>query len=164
MSLPTSWRTTALLAAKVLVSVAMLWFLFHRLHWERIGPALGHADGRWIAAAAGLLILSNLLASYQWGRLLGAVDIRLPFWKVAAYYHVGLFFNNFLPANVGGDLARTLDASRQLKDSTTGVDVRITYAAGKLTVRPASGASALYNMSLRYDAEYGEPVDRKSVV
>ena len=53
---------------------------------------------------------------------------------------------------------RTLDASRQLKDSTTGVEVRITYAAGKLTVRPASGASALYNMSLRYDAEYGEPV------
>ncbi len=112
MSAPTSWRTALLLAAKMVVSVALLWFLFHRLQWANIGPTLGHADPRWVAAAAGLLILSNLLASYQWSRLLGAVDIGLPFWKVAAYYHVGLFFNNFLPANVGGDFARTLDASR----------------------------------------------------
>ena len=112
MSAPTSWRTALLLAAKMVVSAALLWFLFHRLQWARIGPALGHADPRWVAAAAGLLILSNLLASYQWSRLLGAVDIALPFWKVAAYYHVGLFFNNFLPANVGGDFVRTMDASR----------------------------------------------------
>ena len=41
-----------------------------------------------------------------------AVEIRIPFWKVCAYYHVGLFFNNFLPANIGGDIARVLDASR----------------------------------------------------
>jgi len=53
---------------------------------------------------------------------------------------------------------RTLDASRQLKDSAAVIDVRITYAAGKLTVRPVSGTNALYNMSLKYDAAHGEPV------
>ena len=141
MSLPTSWRTMALLTAKVLVSVALLWFLFHRLHWERIGPTLGHADGRWIAAAAGLLILSNLLASYQWGRLLGAVDIRLPFWKVAAYYHVGLFFNNFLPANVGGDLARTLDASRSGSSRATALS---TVVLDRLIGTVALGGIAVF--------------------
>jgi uncharacterized protein (TIRG00374 family) len=31
---------------------------------------------------------------------------------VSAYYFVGQFFNNFLPANVGGDFMRTVDASR----------------------------------------------------
>jgi uncharacterized protein (TIRG00374 family) len=59
-----------------------------------------------------VLIASHLLASYQWGRLLGAAGIELPFWKVSAYYFVGQFFNNFLPANVGGDFMRTVDASR----------------------------------------------------
>jgi len=102
----------ALLAAKVAVSVLLFAWLLGRVDWSAIGPTLGHATPFWIAASAGLLFASHLLASWQWGRLLRAAGIGLPFWKVVAYYHVGLFFNNFLPANVGGDLARTLDASR----------------------------------------------------
>ena len=105
-------RTVLLLTAKVVVSLLLFGWLFRRVQWAQIGPALGHADRSWVAAAAVVLFASHLLASYQWGRLLRAAGIELPFWKVAAYYHVGLFFNNFLPANVGGDFARTLDASR----------------------------------------------------
>ena len=112
MSAGRSPRTIALLALKILVSVALFVWLFRRLQWSSIGPALRHADSAWVAGAAVLLLASHLLASYQWGRLLAAVGIELPFWKVASYYHVGLFFNNFLPANVGGDFARTLDAAR----------------------------------------------------
>ena len=112
MSAGRSPRTIALLTLKVLVSVALFVWLFRRLQWSAIGPVLRHADPAWVGGAALLLLGSHLLASYQWARLLGAVEIELPFWKVASYYHVGLFFNNFLPANVGGDLARTLDAAR----------------------------------------------------
>src|SRR5262249_19599794 len=32
--------------------------------------------------------------------------------RACAYYHIGLFFNNFLPANIGGDIARVADSSR----------------------------------------------------
>jgi len=53
-----------------------------------------------------------VLGSWQWDQLLAAVGIQIPFWKVCAYYHVGLFFNNFLPANIGGDLVRIADATR----------------------------------------------------
>jgi len=105
-------RTVLLLTAKVVVSLLLFGWLFRRVQWSQIGPALRQADPAWIAAAAAVLIASHLLASYQWSRLLAAAGIELPFWKVAAYYHVGLFFNNFLPANVGGDFMRTLDASR----------------------------------------------------
>jgi len=59
-----------------------------------------------------VMLASNVLGAFQWNRLLATVGIRIPFWKVVAYYHVGLFFNNFLPANVGGDFARVVDASR----------------------------------------------------
>jgi uncharacterized protein (TIRG00374 family) len=52
------------------------------------------------------------VGSWLWGRLLRAQGVRIPFQKVAAYYFVGLFFNNFLPSNVGGDIARISDASR----------------------------------------------------
>lgn len=112
MSTGTSPRAIALLTFKVLVSVALFVWAFQKVSWESIGPALGHANPAWVVAAVLLLVVSHLLASYQWSRLLSTAGVRLPFWKVAAYYHVGLFFNNFLPANVGGDLARTLDVAR----------------------------------------------------
>jgi uncharacterized protein (TIRG00374 family) len=105
-------RTVLFLTAKVVVSLLLFGWLFRRVQWAQIGPALSQADPTWVWASAGVLLASHLLASYQWGRLLGAAGIELPFWKVSAYYLVGQFFNNFLPANVAGDFMRTLDASR----------------------------------------------------
>ncbi|HEY6867831.1 MAG TPA: lysylphosphatidylglycerol synthase transmembrane domain-containing protein [Candidatus Eisenbacteria bacterium] len=101
-----------LLLAKIAISAALMVFLFRRVPIGSIGDVLGHARGEWLAAAAALLLFSNVLGSYQWHRLLEVVGIRIPFWKTCAYYHVGLFFNNFLPANIGGDIARVMDAAR----------------------------------------------------
>ncbi|MBI5709572.1 MAG: flippase-like domain-containing protein [Candidatus Eisenbacteria bacterium] len=101
-----------LLGAKMALSLGMMVFLFSRIPLAGVAHALRQADPRWLVAAAALLLFSNALGAHQWNRLLHAAGIRIPFWKVFSYYHVGLFFNNFLPANIGGDLARVLDASR----------------------------------------------------
>jgi hypothetical protein len=106
------WRGALLLAGKIVFSLGLLAFLFARIPLHEVGLTLRGARFTWLAAAAGLLLASNVLGAYQWQWLLRTVEIRIPFWKVLAYYHVGLFFNNFLPANVGGDLVRVLDASR----------------------------------------------------
>ncbi len=106
------WKGIALIAAKMALSLGMMVFLFSRIPLASVTHALRQADPRWLAGAAALLLFSNTLGSHQWNRLLHAAGIRIPFWKVFSYYHVGLFFNNFLPANIGGDLARVLDASR----------------------------------------------------
>src|SRR5262245_15758777 len=105
-------KRALLLIAKVAVSAGLMVFLFRRIPIESVAAALRHARPEGLAAAAALLLLSNVLGSYQWGRLLEVAGIRIPFWKTLAYYHVGLFFNNFLPANIGGDIARVMDASR----------------------------------------------------
>jgi uncharacterized protein (TIRG00374 family) len=106
------WRGTSLLAAKVIFSLGLMVFLFARIPLAELGAALRGVSPGWLVAAAGLLLASNVLGAWQWQWLLRAVEIRIPFWKVLSYYHVGLFFNNFLPANVGGDFARVLDAAR----------------------------------------------------
>jgi glycosyltransferase 2 family protein len=106
------WRATLLMLLKLTFSLGLIVFLLGRIPLDQLRDALRLARPGWLAAAFGLLVFSNVLGSYQWSRLLQAVDIRIPFWKVCAYYHVGLFFNNFLPANIGGDLARIADASR----------------------------------------------------
>lgn len=107
-----STRTGLLLAFKLAISVALFAWLFQRVRWEQVRVMLEQARLEWLLGAFLLLVASNVLGTYQWNRLLRAVGIDLPFWKVVAYYHVGLFWNNFLPANVGGDLARIADASR----------------------------------------------------
>jgi glycosyltransferase 2 family protein len=106
------WRAPLLLAAKTVFSLGLIGFLFTRIPARELTATLERAAPAWLAAAALLLFASNVLGAWQWNLLLRAVEIRIPFWKVLAYYHVGLFFNNFLPANVGGDLARVLDAAR----------------------------------------------------
>ncbi|HUK62461.1 MAG TPA: lysylphosphatidylglycerol synthase transmembrane domain-containing protein, partial [Dongiaceae bacterium] len=107
-----SWAHVAALTGKVVLSIGLFAFLFQRVRFDQVMASLGAANPRLLGAAVALFIASNLLGSYQWGRLLKVVDIHIPYWKVCAYYHVGLFFNNFLPANIGGDIARVSDASR----------------------------------------------------
>ncbi len=107
-----SWKGALLLGAKVTLSLGLMAFLVARIPIAQLGAVLRRADPAWLEAAAALMLASNLLGAWQWARLLRAVGIRIPLWKVCAYYHVGLFFNNFLPANIGGDFMRVMDASR----------------------------------------------------
>ena len=87
-------------------------YLFAQIPFATLKASLARADLAWLAGAWLLMLASNVLGAYQWARLLSAVEIHIPFWKVCSYYHVGVFFNNFLPANIGGDIARVADASR----------------------------------------------------
>jgi uncharacterized protein (TIRG00374 family) len=156
MSSGRSPRTIVLLTAKSAVSVLLFVWLFRRLQWSVIGPALRHADPRWVAGAAAMLLASHLLASYQWERLLRAVGIELPFWKVASYYHVGLFFNNFVPANVAGDFARTLDAARSGSTRATALSTVIldrllgTLALGLVAVVTTVPAIDRFHLAAAY--------------
>jgi uncharacterized protein (TIRG00374 family) len=105
-------KTVVAVILKLALSAGLMIYLFSRIPISSLKGVLASADLRWMSAAWLLMFLSNVLGAYQWARLLDAVDIRIPFWKVCAYYHVGVFFNNFLPANIGGDIARVADASR----------------------------------------------------
>ena len=102
----------ALLAAKMLFSFGLFAFLFTRMPLANVIANLKAADPSLLVGAFIVLFLSNVLGAWQWWHLLDAVGIRIPFRKVLGYYHVGLFFNNFLPANIGGDIARVMHASR----------------------------------------------------
>jgi len=107
-----SARKRVLIVAKLALSVLLLALLLWRIPFSQVAQVVAHADRRWLAAAAAVMLFSNLIGSYQWWRLLQVADIRIPLWRACAYYHIGLFFNNFLPANIGGDLARIADTSR----------------------------------------------------
>jgi hypothetical protein len=156
MSTTRSPRAIAFFTIKILVSVLLFVWAFRRVSWDSIGPVLGHANPTWVFAAVVMLLTSHLIASYQWSRLLDTAGVQLPFWKVAAYYHVGLFFNNFLPANVGGDLARTLDVARSGSSRPTALSTVIldrligTVALGGVAVVSTLPAIDHYHLAAAY--------------
>ncbi|HUX33942.1 MAG TPA: hypothetical protein VMV51_08705 [Gemmatimonadaceae bacterium] len=76
--------------------------------------------------------------------------------NTAARFAAALAFAVALPAVAGAQTWRTLDVSRQLRD-TTELHVHVQYAAGRLTLR-AAAQPVLYAMNLRYDEDRTSPL------
>ena len=97
---------------KVAVSLGLIIFLLSRIPPGRLMAVIVEAKPLELLLAVALFFLSGLLGSYQWHLLLRAGGISLPFPKTFRLYFIGLFFNNFLPANVGGDAVKIYHVSR----------------------------------------------------
>jgi len=72
-------------------------------------------------AAILIFTLSNILGALQWHLLLRSQNVGFSFGHALSYYHVGLFFNNFLIGYVGGDALRIYDVTRHAGSSTVAV-------------------------------------------
>ena len=109
-------RRLALTAFKGLVSALALGFVGTRIDRGELAALLRGVDRVRLGAAVACLAASNVLASVQWHRLLRAGGAR-PTWPQALrIYFIGLFFNNFLPANIGGDAVKVYDVARSGDD------------------------------------------------
>ncbi len=92
---------------KFAVGIALIAFLFTRLEnpaelWGQIAGA-----NKWLMLLGGICYSGAVaLSGVKWGVLLRAVGIRVPMGRLLSYQWQAEFFNNFLPAQVGGDVAR----------------------------------------------------------
>lgn len=71
--------------------------------------------------------LSNFTACLQWKLLLERQDVRLSYGHLLKLYYVGLFFNNFMPGNVGGDAKKVYDIRMQGGQDTVGAGLTATF-------------------------------------
>lgn len=63
----------------------------------------------WLFASFFLYAVSAILGAWQWALILRAMGVAAGRGEITRLYHIGLFFNNFLPANIGGDAWKILD-------------------------------------------------------
>ena len=101
-----------LITLKMILSIGLFSYVVAKVSPGDIWATVRPADPALLLTAAGLFLLSSLIGSWLWARLLHAQGVSIPYTKAASYYFVGLFFNNFLPSNIGGDIARISDASK----------------------------------------------------
>ncbi|MGL4650798.1 MAG: lysylphosphatidylglycerol synthase transmembrane domain-containing protein [Caldilineaceae bacterium] len=92
---------------KFAVGIGLIVFLFTRLEdpaalWAQIASA-----NKWLLLLGTLCYTAAVAVSgLKWGLLLHAVGIPVPASKLLSYQWQAEFFNNFLPGQVGGDVAR----------------------------------------------------------
>lgn len=103
-------------AARAVVSVAVLALIAMRIDLAAIRDAFGTLDWAWVIAAALVVYACIAISAVKWGVLLRSRGHRLSFARLTRHYMVGLFFNNFLPTSVGGDVVRAWEAGRDLDD------------------------------------------------
>ena len=104
--------SVAKLIVKIVVSAGLLAYLLSRISLDELLTLITSVDRSLLATAALVFLVSNVLGSLQWHLLLCSSGASLSFGQTFRFYFVGLFFNNFLPANIGGDAIKVYDVSR----------------------------------------------------
>ena len=92
--------------------------LYTLFSWDSVLP---------FALALLCMFLSNFSACLQWKLLLEKQGVKLSYWRLLKLYYVGLFFNNFMPGNVGGDVKKVYDIRMQGGQDTVGAGLTATF-------------------------------------
>ncbi len=107
------WRRPSVnRALKIGISGLLFAFILWKIDLSLVVAQFGGLRWGHAAWATVLFAYSNVVGAVQWDLLLKGQGIRLPVRRVMSLYFVGLYFSNFLPANLGGDVIRVYDVHR----------------------------------------------------
>lgn len=121
-----SGRRYAIIALKLSVSAILLAFLFSRIDVGRLWATARTASIAWLFGALSIYAIVVVASVWRWNLLLGAQGVRIAVSRLYSSYLVALFFNNFLPSNIGGDVIRIRDTSRDAGSMTLATTVVLT--------------------------------------
>jgi len=106
------------MAIKLAVSIALLAWLFSRVDMAALWATARRASPLWLAIAFAIYAINVLLAVWRWWLLIEAQEVDVTFKQLNASMLVALFFNNFLPSNIGGDVIRIGDTAKAARSKT----------------------------------------------
>ena len=106
------------LVAKLLVSGGLLYWLLSGFDLAAFGSILQHTHIGLFVLAAGFFALSNVLGAFQWYLLLRGQALGVSLRQAIVLYWVGVFFNNVLLGNIGGDAIRIYDVRRLTRETS----------------------------------------------
>jgi len=109
---------------KIIFSIGLLIYLIHLADPEKIFSIISRiwTGGRFIYVILAILVftLAIVVYAYRWQVLLKGYNIQVRVFKLFRFYLIGLFFNNFLPTGIGGDVTRIYNLIQETGDRTIG--------------------------------------------
>jgi glycosyltransferase 2 family protein len=103
---------------RVVVSVVLLALLFSRMDVGALAANARQASVPWLLVALVIYFAHVLASTWRWRVLLDAQSVHVPRTLLLSSYLVAIFFNNFLPSNIGGDVIRISDTARRTRSKT----------------------------------------------
>lgn len=116
------WLRSRLLRA--LVSAAVLALLLLTVNLRQLVDTLSQVAIGLLLLATAIFLISNMASVFKWRLIVRAQQDSASCYYLTTLFYIGLFFNNFLPSNVGGDVVKA-------------------YKLGQATGRPAEAAGSV---------------------
>lgn len=140
-------RKRLLWIAKAAVTLGVVYWLVSSVDLETVGRTLTRTNHAYLLLSCLILTAVIVVGCLRWRMLIGHLGLVIPLRQALLSYYVGMFFNNFLPTGVGGDLARTVHLnlrghglkpliSSALADRTIGLAVMLLLGAVSLVLSP----------------------------
>ena len=104
-----------------LAAAATLGVLVWRVGTGPFLDGLRAVDGRALAAASGLAVLTTVCCAWRWRMVAGGLGVELPLRTAVAAYYRSLFLNVTLPGGVVGDVHRGISHGRESRDVGLGL-------------------------------------------
>ena len=109
---------------KIVFSLGLLAYLIHLAEPEKIFSIISRiwTGGQFIYVLLAILTFTFALViyAYRWQVLLKGYNVHVSVFKLFKFYLIGLFFNNFLPTGIGGDITRIYNLIQEAGDRTIG--------------------------------------------
>ena len=143
------------------VTVTLLWWVFHDPQQrDKMSKALQSADYRWVGAAILAYILVEISAAVRWQILLRVQGIRLNFFRLAALFLIGMFYNQFLPGGTGGDIIKSYLLLKETARHKAGALLAVVF--DRLIGLVALVTITVTLVTLRFDLLWRTPVTIES--
>ena len=107
---------TVSIQARLLVTVLVFAVLVWRLGAGPFLDGVRTLDGRALAAAAGLAVMTTLCCAWRWKIVAGGLGVELSLAAAVAAYYRSLFINVTVPGGIVGDVHRGISHGRDVSD------------------------------------------------
>lgn len=98
---------------RIVVSVGLLVWVLRGVDLAVLKSKLASAHLGWLFLAFAVNSVGNVFGAWRWKLLLQSQGRDVPMPRLFGSYFVGLFFNNFLPSTIGGDIVRATDSKKK---------------------------------------------------
>jgi glycosyltransferase 2 family protein len=130
------------------VSAALLYFVLRSIDLSAFRQRVMSMDLAWVALALIVYAAQQMIGVWRWDRLLRAQHVEVEKKKLAESIWVSMFFNNFLPSNIGGDVVRITDTAPEAGSKTLATTVVLVDRALGLTALLVVAAVGAFVASL----------------
>lgn len=100
---------------KVAASLLFIGGLFLSLDLGELAARARQVDPFYLVASLLFSFVMVAASTWKWWYLMRLQGFAIPFAKMYRWYFIGYFYSNFLPSNVGGDVARAWLAGRRVQ-------------------------------------------------